>query len=156
MLDKLWRHRPNEIVRSDNHTYIFNYRRYLRGLRPKKALLSYLPDPVVADLRDEPIVRFSNSGLGISWAQVLNELGYIVDIISWDDKDFVPRQQYDLIVFHGGKNYENIIKHQDRKPDIVHFLTGSYWKFNNQEEDKRIDKFFKRHGVKLSRDRYIY
>jgi glycosyltransferase involved in cell wall biosynthesis len=157
MLSKLWgRPTARVVTTSDDHVYVLNYRKHLRARRPKRALLSYLPEPIASELGGEKIIRFSNSGLGLSWAQVLNELGYIVDIISWDDKDFVPAKKYDLVVFHGGKNFQHISTNLQGNPPIIHFLTGSYWKFNNDEEDKRLNDFYKRQGVKLARDRYIY
>lgn len=156
MLGKIKASKATRVFKDNNHTYVFNYRQYLKRFRAKQALLAYLPEPVAQDLGGELIVRFSNSGLGLSWAQVLNELGYAVDIIAWDDTNFVPTKQYDLIVFHGGESFAKIMAHQVNKPQVIHFLTGSYWRFNNQREDQRREAFAKRHGVKLAPDRYIY
>ena len=137
-----------------NHTRIFGISTKRRS-RPKRALLSYLTGPVIAEINNEPIVRFSNHGLAVSWVHVLTGLGYEVDVIEWNDANFKPTQTYDLIVFHGGNNFKQIMSHVANKPRIIHWLTGSYWKFNNEAEDKRLADFTKRHGVKVPRDRYI-
>ena len=125
--------------------------------RPRKsALLSYLTPPVLAELRGEELVRFSNSGLAVSWVRVLNELGYRVDIIDWDDDSQKLSKDYDLVVLHGGKNFDAISKQLKPSTKIIHYLTGSYWKFNNSQEDQRLKNFYKRHNVQVERDRYIY
>ncbi|MDB5183175.1 MAG: glycosyl transferase group 1 [Candidatus Saccharibacteria bacterium] len=151
------RQRNKAIIHTDTGlSYVESFSRFLPSLkRRKKALLSYLTGPVIAELQNEELVRFSNHGLAVSWARVLNELGYIVDIIDWDNTEFVPKKKYDLIVFHGGKNFEQIMHNVKNQPRIIHWLTGSYWKFNNSEEDKRLADFKKRHGTTIARDRYI-
>lgn len=133
---------------------ISDYAKYLSAKPGKRALLSYITDPFIAERNGEQTSRFSNSGLALSWARVLNELGYRVDIIDWDNKNFLPVNSYDLVIFHGGKNF-NVYNKLAGRPVVIHYLTGSYWKFNNQAEDKRLVDFKRRHGVDLPRDRYI-
>lgn len=140
---------------SDEHHRIFNYAKYLRGFRRKRALLSYLPVPVAADLRNEPTSRFSNEGIARAWPRVLNELGYSVDIINWDDVQFQAECDYDLVVLHGGRNFKQVYEPLKNKPALIHFLTGTYWHTNNANEDQRRQDFAKRHGVTAPRDRYI-
>lgn len=138
-------------------TIVCNYKKYLKqGEDNRYALLSYLPNPVQASLRYEDINQFSNDGLGISWAKVLNSLGYIVDIISWDDTTFIPKKNYDLFVGHGGKNFEYIHKQLNHRTKSIYFSTGSYWKYHNIQEVKRFEDFKSRHGVTLRYDRYIH
>jgi glycosyltransferase involved in cell wall biosynthesis len=145
-----------QIINEDNRISIINYKKYLRGFSCRRALLCYVVEPIAADLRGEVVNRFSNGGIALSWARVLNELGYQVDIIEWDNTIFEPHHQYDLVVFHGGKNFEKIYPLLMGKPRIIHFLTGSYWRFNNAREDKRRSDFKRRHGITVARDRYIY
>ena len=147
-----------QIHQNGDHFVIYGYRRYLNPLRlhKKRALLSYLPKPIIDNMAGKKTVRFSNSGIVLSWARVLNELGYVVDVVDWEDKTFRPGSAYDLVVFHGAKNFQNIYPVLAGSPRIIHFLSGSYWKFNNKAEDRRIADFEKRHGVKMPRDRYIF
>jgi len=144
-----------KISTQDNRLRIYSFNKYLRRVKGS-ALLCYLPQTVADEIRGQSTLRFSNEGLGSSWAKVLNELGYSVDIISWDDTEFKPDKTYDLVVFHGGKNFDNIFPKLAGETAIIHFLTGSYWKFNNQAEDARLKDFGRRHGLKAARDRYIY
>jgi glycosyltransferase involved in cell wall biosynthesis len=147
--------RQPEVIEQDGHLRIFGFNKYLSKDIGKNALLCYLPQTIAAELHDEATVRFSNEGIGRSWPRVLNELGYVVDIISWDDKKFVPSKDYDLAVFHGGKNFHKIYPKLTNKPPIIHFLTGTYWRLNNAQEDRRLKDFESRHKIKLPRDRYI-
>ena len=143
------------VMQTGERTVIYNYARHKQGKLTKRALLCYLTGPVVADMSDEAINRFSNSGIALSWMQVLNEMGYMIDVVEWNDTDFTPTKTYDLVIFHGGHNFAHISQHLSSKPPIIHFLTGSYWKFNNEQEDARRAAFTKRHGVETPRDRYI-
>ena len=92
---------------------LYSYGKYLQanesGLnKNKRALVSYLVSP----LSNPPQkIRFSNDGIALNIARALNELGYIVDIVNWDDLNFIPEKKYDLFIGHGGKNFENIYKH---------------------------------------------
>lgn len=147
--------KKTRVVPEGRWTSIYGYRKYLTGLYHKRALLCYVVEPIAADVRGETINRFSNGGIALSWARVLNELGYELDIISWDNTEFIPTRKYDLVVFHGGKNFDKIFPVLAKKTRIIHFLTGSHWLFNNKREDTRRSDFKKRHGVAVQRDRYI-
>lgn len=144
-----------EVANDAGHTRVFGYRQYLKGTPYKHALLSYLPDPLLAELRGEQLTRFSNHGLAVSWARVLNELGYVVDCISWGDTEFEPRETYDVVVLHGAKNYAELATKLVNNPTLVYFTTGTNWHFNNAQEEARLADLKKRHGIVLPPDRYI-
>lgn len=151
------RNRPQPKIKNNDGTVrIYDYGVYLPlWKRPKRALLSYLVEPVAAELNGATLNRFSNHGLAVSWARVLNELGYIVDIINWDDTNFNPTESYDLVVLHGAKNYESLKAKLLQQPPIIYFATGTHWKFSNAQEDARLADVYKRHGVHLPRDRFV-
>ncbi len=122
----------------------------------KYALLAYLSVPIIENMAGIKARAFSNYGLAVSWANALTRLGYVVDIINWDDTAFVPRQKYDLFVAHGAKNFSSIYQKMPKKMKTIYFSTGSYWRFHNVEEKKRFKYFKDRHGRTLPLDRYIY
>ena len=134
---------------------IHNYNKYCSRFARKQALLSYITGPFIEEKNGIATKRFSNSGLALSWAKVLNQLGYSVDIIDWDNLDFKPIKKYDLVILHGARNFKNIFVGLADQTPIIHWLTGSYWKFNNTAEDQRLADFKKRHDVAVPRDRYI-
>lgn len=110
----------------------------------KKALLSYIPSSVHNYLNGKRSVRFSNDGIAISWAKVLVDLGYEVDIISWNDIKFKVDKEYELFICHGGVNFDHIYNQFNKKPKIIYFATGNYWRFHNSQELKRINNFNKK------------
>lgn len=157
MIGKLFGHfgKKTHIEHHRDRTVISNYGHYKIGRLNKRALICFLTAPVIADLAGEETIRFSNSGIALSWVRVLNEMGYILDIVEWNDTEFIPKETYDLVIFHGGHNFARISKHLSGQPKIIHFSTGSYWKFNNDKENQRRIDFEKRHGGKLPPDRHI-
>ena len=149
------RSRPEATIHEKDGV-VLHYTKFLKkSHKPRRALLSYLSQPIIDDLHNIPTTRFSSDGIVTGWAKALNELGYIVDVINWDDQSFVVDQDYDLLVFHGAHNFEHLKKFANHFKKSIYFSTGSYWKFHNDQEDKRFADFKKRRGIDLPRDRYI-
>ena len=119
----------------------------------KRALVSYLVNPL---LNPPKKIRFSNDGIAINLIKSLNELGYIVDVVNWDDQKFIPKKKYDIFIGHGGKNFENIYSHLNKDAVTIYFSTGSYWKFHNEQEIRRFNELKNRKSVTLPYDRYIH
>lgn len=145
---------PQPVI-STNPATISDYRIYLKTKNPKRALLCYLPQPVIDQIKGHNSLKFSNDGIATTWPKVLNKLGYIVDIIGWDDRDFNPQSHYDLFVGHGAKAFEPIHKLLPASITTIYFSTGSYWKYHNNNEAKRLNDFYSRHGIRMPKDRYI-
>ncbi|RJR27571.1 glycosyltransferase family 1 protein [candidate division WWE3 bacterium] len=122
----------------------------------KRSLLSYITTPFRLSPDDPRNVQFSNIGIARSIVHVLNELGYIVDVVEWNDNKFIPGRKYDLFIGHGGCNFERIAR--NLPPDVVkiYFSTGLYWKEHNRREEERFRWLEERRGVRLPYDRWIY
>ena len=132
---------------------IYKYKKFLnKETKTKKALISYLVDPIIFYPKTS---QFSNHGIARCLPRALNELGYIVDIINWKDTSFIPYEKYDLFIAHGAINFDNIYSHLSPSCLIIYLSTGNYWKFNNSQENNRLDDLEKRKGVRLPNDRYI-
>ena len=144
-----------EISEASGELRIFNYSDYLKLITSKRALLCYLPQQIAHELKGQQTIRFSNDGLARYWPRVLNQLGYMVDVISWTDNNFVPKYSYDLYIFHGAQNYDHLKKYVSPKAKVIHFTTTTYWRFNNEAEASRVSAFEKRHKVKLNKGRFI-
>lgn len=140
-----------EIV-SGTHPCILNYG--ANSSNKQRAILSYLVQPVIDELKDGKTAKFSNDGIARTWPKVLEGLGYSVDIINWDDKTYKSGQSYDLVVGHGGINFQHLCKQFANVP-YIYFSTGSYWQFHNKQEEARFAYFKQRHGLELPSDRYI-
>lgn len=133
---------------------ILGYKKFVKKPNGKRALVSYLVEPVREELEGIETTQFSNNGLGRSIPKVLNRLGYIVDVVNWDDKSFSPKYNYDLTILHGANNYERIGKNL-KTSALIHYTTGSYWEYHNNQELKRFTYFYKRHGISLRPDRFV-
>lgn len=135
---------------------VYDYKKYLSKStsKPQKALVSYLVDPVIDELSGIGTDLFSNNGAGRTIPKVLNELGYVVDIINWDDTKPI-KGEYDFVIYHGGKNFEQIKELKNTSNKLVYYSTGSYWRYHNTQEQKRLDYFEKRHNKKYKLDREI-
>jgi glycosyltransferase involved in cell wall biosynthesis len=147
----LFKNRP---LANNLNTPLLDYDRYLE--KPKgRALLAYLPAPVRDEIAGLVENEFSNRGIARNLPKALNELGYVVDIVSWDDKNYKTNRRYDLLVQHGGINYDQLkglVKPGGKK---IYFSSGSYWQYHNSAEKKRFTNFAERHGFQPPYDRLI-
>lgn len=138
---------------------VYNYCEYYKKpknkVNNKSALISYLPKPLIPQKSKRDRTRFSNLGIAQYIPRALNELGYIVDIISYDDMAFFPKKNYDLFIGHGGINFEKLSKSLPEKTVQIYFSTGVYWKEFNIKEAKRLYDLAKRRGFLLKPDRSI-
>lgn len=151
---KLLAHR-HKLKYRDGHYVVRDFSKYLKQKNGRRALLSYRSQPVVDLLAGENTKQFSNDGAVIALARCLNETGYTVDIIDWDDVNPDLPGDYDLMIVHGGKNYDAIKSLRNHSGKLVYYSTGSYWKFHNRAEEDRFSSFSKRHGKILKHDRHI-
>jgi hypothetical protein len=121
----------------------------------KKALVSYLVGPLLPPSRYRNRTMFSNAGIAQVIPQALNELGYIVDIVPYDEIKWRPVKEYDLFIGHGGINFESISRELPDKTIQIYFSTGIYWKEFNIREARRIYDLALRRGYLLMPDRFI-
>jgi glycosyltransferase involved in cell wall biosynthesis len=134
---------------------IFKYEKYLDKVISNKkwALLSYLTYPLSYPIKK---IRFSNDGIALSIPRALNELGYSVDIVDWDNLNFIPKKEYDLFFGHAGGNFRNIYKNLNKNATVICFLSANHYQFSNQQEEKRYKYLTDRHGVSLPLHHFIY
>ena len=119
----------------------------------KQALVSYLVSPLISDINK---ITRTNRSNAINIVRALNELGFIVDIVNWDDKKFIPKRRYNLFIGHGGINFERISKELNYDCIQIYYSTGLYWKLHNKKEIERVSQLNKRRKVNLKPDRYIH
>lgn len=135
---------------------IYDYELFLKDSKSKprkKALVSYLTSPFS---KSNEKIRFSNNGIALSVPQALNELGYSVDIVDWDNMEFIPKIKYDLFFGHTGKNFKNIYHHLYKNTVVICFSPGDYWEFANSQEKKRFFNLSVRHNETIPFDRYHF
>jgi len=121
----------------------------------KRALLSYINVPLNLPRDDRRRIQFSNYGIARSIVQVLNGLGYTVDVVEWNDLRFLPKRPYELFIGHGGLNFRRIACALPREATKIYFSTGPYWRFFNAQELARFAALQRRRGIRLNPDRLI-
>lgn len=111
------------------------------------ALISYLKDSILLEDGDDELCYHTNVWECREFARIFNRLGYNVDAINWDNPFFKLRKKYDVVLdIH--KNLYNLNLGKDCKK-ILH-ITGSYPKYANEQDMKRINGVKERRGIKLS------
>ena len=146
-------------------------RRILRGLRyfpdrhalrllapadlplpDKAALVSYVTAPFK---HGSGSTLFTHAGVPKLMARAVQELGYSVDVIEWDNTAFTPRKDYQLFIGHAGMNFERLARRLSPQCVKIYFSTGTYWQEHNRAEKARFDALEQRRGVRLPPDRPI-
>jgi len=121
----------------------------------KRALLSYIVHSFAISIDDPRFFSHINIWRSHEIVRILNNLGYIVDVIDYRDTNFVPRREYDLFIGHGGINFEKIAQRLSTHSTKIYFSTGCYWKFHNDQEMVRFAQLYERKRVNLTLDRFI-
>ncbi len=120
-----------------------------------RTLLSYIVHPFSISPNDPRFLRHINIWRARKIVQVLNELGYIVDVVDYRDTKFVPHRKYEVFIGHGGINFERIVERLPDSATKIYFSTGCYWRFHNGQELARFAALQERRGVNLPPDRLI-
>ena len=118
----------------------------------KAALVSYVTAPFK---HGSDSTLFTHAGVPKLMARALQELGYAVDVIEWDNTAFVPRKDYTLFIGHAGMNFERLTKRLGPRCVKIYFSPGTYWQEHNRAEKQRFDALEQRRGVRLPPDRPI-
>ncbi len=135
------------------HLVISNYDEYLLGQRSKRALVSYLPLPLLPPKFMREQTMFSNKGIAQEIPRALNELGYIVDIIDYRNTTWTPKQNYDLFIGHCAYNFELLSSYLKPNTPRILFATGLYWKEQNYRVAKRLYQVEQKYGYRFTPER---
>lgn len=74
--------------------------------------------------------------------------GFIIDVINWDNNEFVPYRKYDVIVdIHS--NIDRLSNHFQQDSIKILYATGSHWLTQNIAEYQRIYDLQLRSGISL-------
>jgi hypothetical protein len=145
----------NSRVIFDFHEFLLDERKPEYEKCEKKALLSYLVMPLIPPAGMREKVTFSNAGIAQYIPRALNELGYTVDIVNYDNKEFVPKKKYDLFIGHLGINFETISRHLDPECTRISFATGIQWEEWNRFKKERQEALGKRRNILLPAERIV-
>jgi len=117
---------------------------YFRTTHTKNALLSYIIYPFKGEIQN----NHSNHRECFTMAEILDELGYNVDVINWNNTTFLPNKKYDLVI----DNHNNLERLKDSfngdTKKIFH-ATNAHWLYQNSVEYARYNEFFTKTGIAL-------
>lgn len=116
----------------------------------KQALLSYIIYPFEAPIRND----HSNHRECFAIAEILHELGYSVDVINWDNTQFLPEKHYDLVI-DNHSNLERLSNYFTKGTVRVFHATNAHWLYQNAIEYQRHQQFFKKTGISITPLRII-
>lgn len=102
------------------------------------ALLSYLVLPLLPFPDIGPRSLFNNWSIAREIPRALNQLGYAVDIVNYDNISWTPSRRYDLFIGHGGINFERLSRLIHPDAVRIYFSTGIYWRELNARLAARI------------------
>jgi glycosyltransferase involved in cell wall biosynthesis len=118
-----------------------------------RALVAYLAFPLIAPRAFRDRVKFSNRGIAQEIVRALNELGYVVDVINFDNMSWVPKRQYDLFIGHAAANFAQLASQLPSETVRIYFATGMYWREANERLARRLHDLALRRGVSLPANR---
>jgi hypothetical protein len=113
-----------------------------------RALLVYLVQPFLQELRSQKMFAHQNQWCALEIARLLGERGYVVDALNWDDEQTtVATTQYDLLIgFHRADDLAEVMPERTIK---IYLATGSEVNFVNQRLRERIEDIRRRRGCTL-------
>ncbi len=137
MLDNL-----KKIIRHFQNRPIKNY--YNRDFS-KKALLSYIVYPFKHGVKES----HTNHYEATTWAKILDELGYQVDIVQYNDNS-VDVSKYDIICGFG-EAFIRCFNTFDCKAKLIFYSTGRENCLQNYETLRRVKQVYDQKGVWLGK-----
>lgn len=117
---------------------------YFNSNHTNNALLSYIIYPFDGAIKHD----HSNHIECFTIAEIMNELGYNVDIINWDNKTFLPTKNYQLVI-DNHNNLERLSAFFNNNTIKVFHATNAHWLFQNAIEYARHQDFFIRTGIAI-------
>lgn len=125
----------NKMISNVNKT---NYKKY--------ALLSYITVPFKADS-----FAHSNYFEAKSWAEILSELGYDVDVINYDSSKNLDLSKYEIICGFGNVFQQYFEGAYNKKIKTIYYATGMHVHHQNQATLQRVKSVYDSKGVWLGK-----
>jgi hypothetical protein len=118
-----------------------------------RALVAYLSFPLLAPAALRDRVKFSNRGIAQEIVRGLNELDYSVDVISFENRSWVPKRKYDLFIGHAAVSFARLASQLPEDTARIYFSTGLYWREANERLACRLRNLASRRGIVLPANR---
>ena len=114
------------------------------GGQPRgRVLVSYQPLPIVGD--PEQFRGHSNVWESAEIVRCFTRLGYMVDVIGWDDITFAPPEPYTAVF----DIHRNLLRYAAPETLKIFHVTGSNPAYSNRAETDRLAALRERRGIDL-------
>ena len=140
-----WSHEYQLVVHSSG--ILSNVNQVLSASRPRRALLVYIVRPFIVDPRSQEFVAHVNYWRSIELAKMLNELGYVVDVMDYNDHYSPVTRDYDLLIGFG--RADELAKQLPQRSIKLFLGTGSEANFQNRREKERVEEVNRRRSCNL-------
>jgi glycosyltransferase involved in cell wall biosynthesis len=109
-------------------------------------VISYLTWPLEEGIAPERMRGHTNASEVITMAEAFRELGFRVEVCSWDDAFYTPPEDTRIAI-----DIHSNLERWTLPKDCIKVLhaTGALWSFQNNAESMRLDGVRKRRGVGL-------
>lgn len=118
------------------------------------ALVSYLKNSSEYKYKKDLLTGHSNRWESREIVRALVSMGYVTDVVDWDDSSFILTKKYDVIIDIADLFSRNKDILSDKTIKLVH-LTGRYPSYQNQAEKKAAKSFERRTGVSYKLKRQV-
>ena len=118
-----------------------------------QVLISYIPDDVLSS-EDQVSSSHTHYWECRHMAQSFAAAGFSVDVIPFDDDEFVPDKRYDVLV-SARTNLERLAKHLPPECVKVAHLDTAHFLTHNANATRRLLDIRDRHGVSLRSNRMV-
>ena len=127
------------------------YKDLYSGMGPVtgNALLMYVNHPFRLDPNSAKFRTHINSQCAVNIVQALNNLGYVVDVIHWENNKYETNKVYDIVIGIG-QSFDYNKSYFTNSKLKIHFATGMHWLAETHYIYERNYNLQKRRGVILS------
>jgi hypothetical protein len=133
-----------EVFRLDKRIVTLTPESKIKG----NVLISYVIDPFLTDMSEDKFNSHTKYRESLLIARAFLDMGFCVDIISYTNKNFIPKKSYQY--FTGSRvNFQNIAQKINKDCIKIVHLTVAHWLFSNKEQYERLSAVQRKKGVSI-------
>ena len=129
-----WEYEYNQLVFGSKVLHNVNYAE--SKTRQKRALVVYTVSPFLIDQQSNAFRAHTNRWRSVEIAKILDEFGYTVDVMDFDDHNSRVEDDYDLLLGFG--RADDLAQRFPQRTVKLLLGTGSEANFQNQRERERV------------------
>ncbi|MHB8276117.1 MAG: glycosyltransferase [Candidatus Humimicrobiaceae bacterium] len=132
----------SKIFKYISNYYKFSYSKKVIHLKPRtnlkgNVLISYIVTPFLIKKNKGFPTSHTNQWECYQIAKTFLDEGFNVDVINWDNKDFLPKLDYKVFIdIHS--NMERISQYLNKNCIKILHITGAHWIYQNYKEYQRL------------------